>query len=165
MTPRYITLHSTQNRSRGAGAAMHARALRNGALKATHNSLGFLTWHYSVDDRSVYQHLPDNEQGQHADYEGPGNRYSIGIEICENADSDRAAAADRAARLAAYLMRKHRIPIENVRAHYHWRRIRFDDGKDLGHKNCPHFLMDNEKPGAKWAAYLRKIEGYRRAMR
>lgn len=165
MKPRYITIHSTQNRSRGAGAAMHAKALRNGSLTATRNSLKFLTWHYSVDDQSIHQHLPDNEQGQHADYEGHGNRYSIGIEICENVDSSREVATDRAAKLAAGLMHKHGIKIENIKAHYHWERIRYTDGKNLGHKNCPHFLMTNGKPGPKWDAYVLKIQRYYQAMR
>lgn len=119
-----------------------------------------MSWHYTVDAGSIYQHLPDNEQGQHADYEGPGNKTSIGIEMCENAGNSRAATLDHTARLVAFLCRKYRIPLNNVVPHYHWNRIRYDDGKVIGHKNCPHYLLDDGKPGAKWAAYKEQIRVY-----
>lgn len=160
MRPRYITIHSTQNFGGGADARTHARLLQRGGLKSTHNSLGYLTWHFSVDDHSIYQTLPTNEQGQHADYEGNGNRKSIGIEMCENKGNSRAGTLDRTARLTAELMRRYNIPLKNVVPHQHWERIRFDDGKNLGHKNCPHFLMTNGKPGPKWEAFLAQIKGY-----
>lgn len=161
MRPRYITVHSTQNTGRGADAEAHARLLQRGALKGSKNSLGYITWHYTVDDHAAYQSLPDDEQGQHADYEGTGNRYSIGIEMCENAGNSREKTVDRTAQLVAYLIQKHRIPLEHVVPHQHWRMIRYADGRDLGHKNCPHFLLDNGKPGAKWEAFLRKVDSYR----
>lgn len=160
MKPRYITIHSTQNTSAGAGARTHARLLQRGGLTATHNSLGYLTWHFSVDDHSVYQTLPTNEQGQHADYEGPGNRLSIGIEMCENAGNSRAGTLDRTARLCAQLMKEHRIPLRNIVPHQHWERIRYSDRRNLGHKNCPHFLMTDGRPGAKWQAFQRQIQSY-----
>lgn len=163
MNPRYITIHSTQNTSRGADARAHANMLGRGALKSRYNSLGYLTWHYTVDARSVYQSLPDNEQGQHADYEGPGNRYSIGIEMCENRDGSRNATVDRTARLTAHLMRRHRIPLSRVVPHQHWPRIRHADGKDMGQKDCPRFLLDHGEPGRKWREFLGKVNRYRRA--
>lgn len=160
MNPRYITVHSTQNFSRSGDARAHAEMLRYGKLKGRKNSLGYVTWHYTVDDHSIYQSLPDNEQGQHADYEGPGNRYSIGIEMCENRGNSRSRTLDRTARLIAHLMREHGIPLSRVVPHQHWRMIRYADGRDLGHKNCPHFLMDNGKPGRKWRAFLRKVKSH-----
>ena len=160
MNPRYITIHSTQNFSSGADARTHARLLQRGGLKSTHNSLGYLTWHYTVDDSSIYQSLPLNEQGQHADYEGTGNRKSIGIEMCENAGNSRSATVDRTARLAARLMKEFNIPLRNVVPHQHWLRIRYSDKKVLGNKNCPHFLMDGGKPGPKWERFLRKVKSY-----
>lgn len=161
MRPRYITIHSTQNFSTGADARAHANLLRRGALRSSHNSLGYLTWHYTIDDHSIYQSLPDNVQGQHADYEGPGNRYSIGLEMCENRDNSRSRTVDQTARLTAFLMAKHKIPLRRVVPHYHWDRIRYDDHKDMGHKNCPHFLLDHGTPGPKWKAFLAKIRRYR----
>lgn len=158
LKPRYITIHSTQSYSRGADAQAHARMLQRGALKGSKNSLGYLTWHYTVDDHSIYQSLPDNEQGQHADYEGQGNRESIGIEMCENAGNSRTATVDRTATLVAYLMKKHDIPLNHVVGHNHWRQIRYSDHRDLGYKDCPNFLLENGKYGAKWNNFQRLIK-------
>ncbi|MEO1845664.1 MAG: hypothetical protein ABGZ37_15485 [Akkermansiaceae bacterium] len=38
--------------------------------------------------------------------------------------------------------------------------IRYSDGCDLGHKNCPHFLLEDGKPGRKWQVFLRKVKSY-----
>ena len=56
--PAYITIHSTQNFASSANAAAHAAMLRTGALTASHNSLGYLTWHFTVDQSSIRQSLP-----------------------------------------------------------------------------------------------------------
>ena len=157
MAPRYITIHSTQNFAASADARAHARMLRTGALTSSHNSLGYLTWHFTVDEGSVWQSLPCSEQGQHADYEGPGNRHSIGIEMCENRGNSRAATLERTARLTAVLMKEYGIPLRNVVPHQHWRMIRHSDGRDLGLKNCPHYLLDGGRPGPKWRAFVRAV--------
>lgn len=164
MTPQYITIHATENRSRGAGAYSHSQMLKGGALKGRHNAIGYVAWHFTVDDHSTYQSLPTNERGEHADYDGPGNRTSIGIEMCENRGNDRARTIDRTARLVAWLMREHGIPLSRVVPHMHWRMIRHDDHRDLGHKKCPHFLLDQGRLGPKWQAFLNKVESYRRQM-
>lgn len=164
MTPRYITIHATENRSRGAGARSHAQMLKTGALKGRHNAIGYVSWHFTVDDHSTYQSLPTNERGEHADYDGQGNRSSIGIEMCENRGNDRARTLDRTARLTAWLMKEHDIPLSHVVPHQHWRMIRHDDGRDLGHKNCPHFLLDHGRLGPKWQAFLARVSAYRRAL-
>lgn len=164
MTPRYITIHATENRSRGAGAYSHAQMLKRGSIKGRHNAIGYIGWHFTVDDHSIYQSLPVNERGEHADYDGPGNRTSIGIEMCENRGNDRARTVDRTARLAAWLMKEHGIPLSHIVPHQHWRMIRHDDHRDLGHKNCPHFLLDRGRPGAKWQAFLAKVNAYYRAL-
>lgn len=160
MRPRYITVHSTQNFSRGADARSHAAMLRSGMLRGRNNSLGYITWHYTVDEDSIYQSLPDDEQGQHADYEGPGNRSSIGIEMCENRGNSRGRTLDRTARLIALLMHEHQIPLRRVVPHQYWRMIRYSDGRDLGHKNCPHFLLDHGRPGREWRSFLARVKLY-----
>lgn len=164
MMPKYITIHATENRSRGASARAHAQMLKSGALKGRHNAIGYVSWHFTVDDHSTYQSLPTNERGEHADYDGTGNRASIGIEMCENRGNDRARTIDRAARLVAWLMREHGIPLSHVVPHMHWRMIRHDDHRDLGHKKCPHFLLDGGRLGPKWRAFLARVEGYRKQM-
>lgn len=151
MSPRYITIHSTQNWSKGADARRHSLALKRGAL-------GRLSWHYTVDENIAVQHLPTTEQGNHADYDGPGNRYSIGIEMCEHPGNSRSATTERTAKLAAWLMYKHKIPLSKVVPHYTWPR----KGKNPPNKNCPHFLLDNGRPGYKWRGFLRKVDFYHR---
>ena len=49
-----------------------------------------MSWHYTVDDHAIVQHLPDYETAYHAGdgKDGPGNTTSIGIEICVNAGGD-----------------------------------------------------------------------------
>jgi N-acetylmuramoyl-L-alanine amidase len=151
MTPRYITIHSTQNYS--ADASRHALALKRGALR-TGQRPGYLIWHFTVDDTCAIQHQPTSEQGIHADFDGPGNHLSIGIEMCEHRGCNRARTIDRTAKLTAALMKQKGIPLRNVVPHYHWPR----KGKTPAHKNCPHFLLDNGRPGKKWQTFLAKVE-------
>ena len=164
LKPAFITIHSTANTARGANAERHAQAQRNGALKSTHNSLGYLSWHYTVDQSSVYQSLPDNEQGQHADYEGQGNRESFGIEMCVNKGNSGPQTIDRTAKLVALLMKRHSIPLSKIVPHQQWKRIRFDDGKDLGYKACPGLLLEDGKLQQKWAHFKAAIEGYHKQL-
>ena len=161
MRPTFITIHSTDNRSRSADALNHALAMNKG-LRARHNRTGFLTWHFTVDDHSIYQSLPTNETGEHADYEGPGNRSSIGIEMCVNRGNNPAITIDRTARLTASLMRQYNIPLDHVVPHMHWRMIRYSDGRDLGFKKCPRILLDGGRLGPKWSAFMAKVSFYAR---
>lgn len=158
MQPRFITIHSTQNAS--ADAWKHAAALKNGALRAPKriggNRIGYLIWHFTVDDHVAIQHMPTNEQGEHADFSGPGNRLSIGIEMCEQRSSNLNVTIERTAKLTALLMRQHHIPLANVVPHYHWPR----KGCHPEQKNCPHFLLDRGRPGRRWQQFLQKVNFY-----
>lgn len=146
MVPRYITVHDTANPARGANAAMHGQYLRSEEAVARD-----VSWHYTVDDHEVRQHLPVDRNGWHAGdgWDGPGNRQSIAIEICENADGDRAAAEANAAKLVAYLIRT--VPTlrpfpECVVQHNRW------SGKD-----CPRVLRG--RPGG-WEGFIAMVERY-----
>lgn len=158
MSPRYITIHSTQNYTGDAYA--HALALKRGALKATKrpggNRIGFLTWHFTVQGNATLQHLPTNEQGEHADFDGPGNNYSIGIEMCEHRGNDLARTIDNTAKLTAFLMVEHNIPLSHVVPHYHWPR----KGQNPPNKNCPHFLLENGRPGATWRWFISRVKAH-----
>lgn len=164
LDPRYITVHSTQNYSAQADARQHALALKRGALRAPRrkngNRIGYLIWHFSVDDRMVVQHMPTYEQGEHADFGGPGNRYSIGIEMCENRGGHLAITVDRTAKLCAILMKQYNIPLQNVVPHYHWERR----GVNPPHKDCPNFLMDNGRPGARWRLFQQLVDAHYRRL-
>jgi hypothetical protein len=120
------------------------------------NRIGYLIWHFTVDQSLAIQHMPTSEQGEHADFGGPGNLYSIGIEMCEESGSDRRATIERTAKLTAVLMKKHGISLRNVVPHYHWPRR----GKNPPNKNCPHFLLDGGKPGRKWKWFLGRVNDY-----
>ena len=110
-----------------------------------------------MDDVQAIQSLPLNIQGEHADHDGPGNKKSIGIEICEFRSASRqAAAVDRAARLAAYVMHEKGIRLDHIVPHYHWTQVHFHNN----HKNCPHILLDGGKPGPRWEAFLRRVKSY-----
>jgi len=150
MKPQYITIHSTQNYTGDAYA--HAKALKKGALRG--GVCGYLCWHFTVQDDAVIQHIPTSERGEHADFDGPGNRYSIGIEMCEHKGNNQLQTMERTAKLAASLMYYHQIPVENIRAHYHWPR----EGYDTPNKNCPHFLMEDGRPGDNWRWFVGRVQ-------
>lgn len=149
LKPQYITIHSTQNPTGDAYA--HAKALKRGSLRG--GVIGYLCWHFTVQDDAVIQHIPTDERGEHADFDGPGNRYSIGIEMCEHKGNDQVATMDRTAELAATLMYHNKIPIDNIRAHYHWAR----QGYETPNKDCPHFLLENGQPGTTWRWFVGRI--------
>lgn len=118
MIPKYITIHETDNKSVGAGAKSHAQYLYNQAVGETDRAA---SWHFTVDDKEIYQHLPLNENGWHAgDGDGPGNRESIAIEIAVNSDGDYNKAVDNAKKLAAYLMKETGVPLNNIVKHQKW---------------------------------------------
>jgi hypothetical protein len=83
MKPEFITIHNTAN----AGAT----AKQNADYVVNQNE--YKSWHFTVGNNEIYQHLPINESGWHAgdgEY-GTGNRKSIGIEIAEVYGADRTA--------------------------------------------------------------------------
>ena len=145
--PRWVTIHDTGNPSRGADALAHASYL----LSPTAENLP-ASWHFTVDDRRIIQHLPMTEVGWHAGdgrTPGGGNMASIGVEICEHADGDRDGAEDFAARLVAALVTQLGT-IEGIRQHYDW------SGKD-----CPRVLRG--RPNG-WKDFLRAVGRYREAI-
>ena len=139
---KYITIHETGNAAKGADAVAHAAYLDSDAGKRD-----MVSWHYTVDDHAIVQHLPDYETAYHAGdgKDGPGNTTSIGIEICVNAGGDFEAAKANAAALVRLLMEEHGIPLGNVVQHNHW------NGKD-----CPKTIRATA--GA-WEAFLALCRG------
>ena len=133
----YITIHETGNAAKGADAAAHGAYLDSDA-----GERDMVSWHYTVDDHAIVQHLPDYETAYHAGdgKAGPGNTTSIGIEICVNAGGNFEAAKANAAALVRLLMEEHGIPLDNVVQHNRW------NGKD-----CPKTIRATA--GA-WEAFL-----------
>ena len=139
---KYITIHETGNAAKGADAAAHGAYLDSAAGEDD-----LVSWHYTVDDHAIVQHLPDYETAYHAGdgKAGPGNTTSIGIEICVNAGGNFEAAKANAAALVRLLMEEHGIPLDNVVQHNRW------NGKD-----CPKTIRATA--GA-WEAFLALCRG------
>lgn len=118
ISPRFITVHNTANRGRGADADAHARFVtQTGFYTLQSGKKNFVSWHFTVDDKEVVKHLPVDERAIHA---GRGNGQSIAIEICMHKGIDQAAADARAQRLIAALMHNLNIPADHVKPHKHW---------------------------------------------
>ena len=148
LTPKKITIHDTANPSKGADAAAHAVYFKSATAAAIPASVHFVV-DGGVDGKkspAIYQLLPLNENGWHCGdgTNGPGNRTSIGIEICENKDGNRAVAEANAAWLTAKLLKDYKLKIVDVKQHYDW-----------NGKNCPNVLR-GRKNG--WAVFLTTVE-------
>lgn len=136
MKPRYLTIHTTGNTAAGANALAHAKLQANGNSRTA-------SWHFTCDDKEIYQSVPTNEVAWHAGDggSGTGNRQSIGIEICINSDGNFIKAKENAVWLIRYLMDKLDIPITNVVPHQKW------SGKD-----CPHEILPT------WSQFINQIK-------
>lgn len=117
MTAEFITIHNTAN----AGVT----AKQNADYVVSQNE--YKSWHFTVGNNEVYQHLPINESGWHCgDGEnGAGNRKSIGIEIAEVYGADRTAV-----KFIAELVKQTGIPVKNIVPHKAW-----------SGKNCPRLIL------------------------
>jgi N-acetylmuramoyl-L-alanine amidase len=155
MVPEYITIHSTANEAAGADAAAHARLLSRPEGFSSSSKLsrtGYRSWHFTVDDRCSIQHLPTDEQADHADFTGPGNQTSIGIEICVNKDGNLEHTIERTVDLVAFLMKQHRIDLGHVVPHHYWAQPPHGY-----HKACPAIFMDGSQPGPRWQEFLARV--------
>lgn len=145
-TKKWIVIHETGNPSKGAGALSHATYLENLAKKND----TFLSWHYTVDDKHIVRHIPDNEVAWHAGdgtKEGGGNMAGIAIEICVNPESDFSVAMKNAESLVADLMKTYNLPLSAVKQHH--------DFSSYG-KNCP----QNIRNKGLWDGFLKGVADY-----
>jgi N-acetylmuramoyl-L-alanine amidase len=138
---RYITIHNTGNTAAGAGARNHANYIKGDTAANLP-----VSWHYTVDDKLIIQHMPDNEIAWHCGDGGMGvgNTQSIGIEICMNSDGDLLQATENAVWLTAKLCAKHGILIENIVQHHRW-----------SGKNCPQMLRSGRP--FNWETFIKKV--------
>ena len=141
LTPRYITIHNTANTKATATAVAHAEYMNNSGKNKE------VSYHYVVDDKEIYQLIPDHEVAWHAGDggKGTGNRQSLAIEICENDGGDLLAATNRAAALTRYLMDRYGIPLANVVQHNSW-----------SGKNCPARIRKGQPYN--WYTFLEKVQ-------
>ncbi len=133
-TVKSITIHETANTSEGADAKAHSDYLST--------TTDEVSWHYTVDDHEIYQHLPDNEEAWHSG-DREGNHSSIGIELCVNADGDFNKTMENAAKLTAYLLREYNLSIDDVKQHY-----------DFNGKDCPLTIRQE----GRWDEFLAMVQ-------
>lgn len=128
MQAKYITVHNTGN----AGAT----GKQNADYAVNQNE--YKSWHFTVGNNEVYQHLPITESGWHCgDGEnGTGNRNSIGIEIAEVYGADRTAI-----KFVAELIKATGISIDKVVSHKNW-----------SGKNCPRLILPH------WDSFIEDIK-------
>ena len=148
---KYIIYHDTGNNSQGADALMHSKFMV-GTWNIENNRAR--SWHYTVDENSVYHHIPDNEVTWQGDsYESYAK--SIGIETCIDYGCDLYTVWRRAGKLMASLLYKYGLTVEDIRQHY-----------DMSGKDCPRTLRRSGLYRyaldlvAGELLYLRAMEGY-----
>jgi hypothetical protein len=130
----YLTNHNTGNSSNGANALMHAKYLKN----LTESK----SWHITVDDKYIIQHLPLDVNGWHCtDGVGShsGNLNSIGIEGCMNRDGSWAITRKNMIKVNVWLMNNLKNLVgdnwkKTIVPHKHWY-----------NKNCPSVILS--EPG------------------
>lgn len=135
--PRYIVIHTTGNKSKGADARAHFSYWNRGEVGASAD--------FVVDDKEALQindyhtyytwHCGDGK-GKY----GITNGNSVGIEICINCDGNFEKALDNAVALVRKL--KKETGITKVVRHY-----------DASRKNCPAELSQNN-----WEAWAKFLE-------
>lgn len=156
--PSKITIHNTGNPREGAGADMHMRYVTGpqaGGCRPDQAAWCGTSYHAVADDKKVIKLLPYDEAGGHAgDNIGPGNFDSLGIEICENPDSDFPTACRKAAGWAADRLVEFGLGIEDVVQHGHW-----CGGATAGadcHWDCPQRLRHADR-GVSWELFLTMV--------
>ena len=148
----YIVIHDTANNTSTATAYNHMIYLSNNPG---------VSWHYTVDEKSIYQHIPDNEVAYHAGdglkeagstyYNSTYNKYcmtggnanSIGIETCVNSGSDYTTTLFKTAELVAELLIKYNLRMGDVKKHY-----------DFSGKICPKALITS----GNWEEFIKLVE-------
>ncbi len=128
MKAKYIAIHNTANP--GATGKQNANYVVN--------QNEYKSWHFTIGNNEIYQHLPITESGWHCgDGEnGKGNRESIGVEIAEVYGAEKTAV-----KFIAELMKATGIGIDNVLPH-----------KYFSGKNCPRLILPH------WDSFIDDIK-------
>ena len=145
ITPTSITIHNTGNDN--APAKNNHNYMKN----INKNGSRTASWHFTVDDKEIYQAQSTNYKCYHAGTRN-GNDTSIGIEICQFTDADRQLKAYKnAIELVKILMKYHGFSIDKVKQHNYW------SGKD-----CPQLLRSN-KFGYSWNWFIEQCKNESRS--
>ena len=138
---KYIVIHDTANKSKGADADAHFKYFNGGNRNSSAD--------FFVDDVKILQ-INDYKKyctwqvGDGKGKYGITNQNSVGIEICINSDGNYEKAVDNAVALTKHLMKELCIPAECVVRHY-----------DASRKNCPASM--NGRNWQKWEQFKNRI--------
>lgn len=140
---RYVVVHETAGTDEGMGAKHHAQYLYNNPERQA-------SWHYTVDDKDIYQSIPLNEMAWHAGdgrraagttwISGKsggitgGNANGIGIETSVALGDDIVSTWHRTARIAAKLSKQFNLPENEHRGN-----VKFH--QDFDGKVCPQSII------------------------
>ncbi|WP_440645024.1 N-acetylmuramoyl-L-alanine amidase [Bacillus subtilis] len=144
MVPEYITIHNTANDASAKNEISYMK-----------NNTSSTSYHFAVDDIQVIQGLPLNRNAWHTGdgKDGPGNRKSIGVEICysKSGGAKYYAAEKLAIKFVAQLLKERGWGVDRVRKHQDW-----------NGKYCPHRILSEgrwDEVKASIADELSKIGG------
>ena len=139
MVNNFITIHNTGNI--GAPAKNNHNYMKN----CNKHGERIASWHFTVDDKEIYQAAPANMRCYHAGT-SRGNNTSIGIEICQFNDKERQRKAYmNAIELVKILMKYYNLSADKVRQHYDWSK-----------KDCPQWLRSG-KFGYTWSWFKSQL--------
>lgn len=149
----YIVIHDTGSAAPDATARAHANWLKNMTLDE--NNETYISWHFTVDEKEIIQHLPLDETAFHAGdgqttYPntwsgglGGGNKNGIGIETCVNYGSDYNITMRKTAKLVAELLIEFDLGLDRVKQH-----------NDFSGKDCPQTMRHAER----WQEFMTLVE-------
>lgn len=141
INPTSITIHMTGN--------------VNTSAKANHNYMKNInksgertaSWHFTVDDKEIYQAQSTNFKCYHAGCTS-GNNTSIGIEICMFSDKEKQKKTYlNAIELVKILLKYYGWSVDKVKRHYDWVK-----------KHCPAYLIEG-KYGYTWNWFKEQCKG------
>ena len=139
ISPTSITIHNTGNI--GAAAKNNHNYMKNLNKSGDRTA----SWHFTVDDKEIYQAQSCNFKCYHAGTTA-GNNSSIGIEICMFEDKERQRKCyENAIALVKILLANYGWGIDKVKQHYDWSK-----------KNCPAWLRAG-KFGYDWNWFKNQI--------
>lgn len=120
---KYIVIHDTGNRAKGAGATAHKNYFMTTDRKA---SADYVVEEDKIIKLNDYYKYFTWHCGDGKGRFGITNSNSIGIEMCINSDSEKQKTINTTIKLVYELMKELKIPIERVVRHY-----------DASRKICP----------------------------
>ena len=149
MTPDSLTAHNTGN----TASARNEARYHNGNTNQ-------VSYHVAIDDKEAVQLIPFNRMAWHAGdgFNGPGNRRSIGMEMCYSMDNGYSGSKserykkteENGALYAAHVLHQFGWGINKLRQHNDW------SGKD-----CPHKIRATKT----WNWFVNRVQQHLNALK